>query len=253
MLLRETPPGPCATVLRDEIEQPILVSEIVARAGSRSIHLRVFCLRREGSVSLDTCRECPALQEITGDPSGNGAWVRCSRTMPNAADALGPTGDGMDDPSFEGGPTGAVLQAAVSAVRDDLTLKELRSHFVEQLISSVFVVDESNRLLGIVREADLLASRLTARPTADHLARLASEGSTVTESVNAETAAKIMSPTPWVRENTGLRRALLEMARANQRRLAVVASDGTLLGILDDIAGLKWLVGCRTDCKSNEG
>ena len=214
--------GSSVAIPRDEIEQQVLVSEIIGGDGSRSIHFRVFCPYRAASVPLDTCRACPSLREVAGEASGNGALVRCGRE--------GRPDRGTDDETLEGGPAGAALKASIAAVRDDLAIQKLRSYFVEHLVSSVYVVDESHRLLGVVRDVDLVVSRHTLRPTA---------------STEGETAAQVMSPTSSVPENIGVRSALLAMARANQRRAAVITSDGMLLGVLDDIAGLKWLVGRR--------
>jgi len=214
--------GSSVAIPRDEIEQPVLVSEIIGRDGSRSIHFRVFCPYRAASVPLDTCRACPSLREVGGEAPGNGALVRCGReARPDRC---------KDGESLEGGPAGATLKTSIAAVRDDLAIEKLRSYFVEHLISSIYVVDESHRLLGVVRDVDLLVSRHTLRPTASH------EG---------ETAAQVMSATSSVPENIGVRTALVAMARANQRRAAVVTSEGMLLGVLDDVAGLKWLVGRR--------
>ena len=223
MVVHDAPKDVGTILSRDEIERPVLVSEIIGREGSRLIHFRVFCTRKEASVQLDTCRACPALREVDGERSGKGACVRCKRQIRDPTCAPGATPDGGPDTRTpDGGPTGTLLKAAIFAVRDDMALDKLRSYFVEQSISSVYVVDESNRLVGVVRDIDFLLPQRRPRP---------------------EVAAQVMGPTPCVRENTGVRSALLEMARAGQRRTAVVTPDGVLLGVIDDVTGLKWLVG----------
>src|SRR4051812_10188431 len=157
MPLQEALSGSSVAVPRDEIEQPVLVSEIIGRDGSRSIHFRVFCPYQAASVPLDTCRACPSLREVGNEPSGNGALVRCGReARPDR---------GTADETLEGGPAGATLKSAIAAVSGELAIKKLRSYFVEHLVSSVYVVDESHRLLGVVRDVDLLISRHTLRPT----------------------------------------------------------------------------------------
>jgi predicted transcriptional regulator len=106
------------------------------------------------------------------------------------------------------------------AVHANLPLRALAALFVDRQLAHVFIVDDREMVVGMVKDADLLR----ATP--------------VRTSANAGEIMGIALPVP---ERTPLRRALLQMAVTHVRQAAIMSADGTLLGVLADIDGLRWL------------
>jgi CBS domain-containing protein len=208
----------------DDVERPVLVRDVIRRDGSHAIGFRVFCPRRNESLDLDVCRSCPSSIEITGDAAGD-SRVRCH---PPAHD---------DRPRIEGGTqaVGVLLRAPIVVVRENLRIQDLASLLVERAAPQLFVVDEESRLIGAVRESDLVRTApaaLDAWP-GPLVEALSGQRPTI--------AGDIMASTVAVRESTPVRRALLQMAVAHVRQAPIVTADGTLLGVLGDLDGLRWL------------
>jgi CBS domain-containing protein len=210
----------------DDVERPVLVRDVIRRDGSHAIGFRVFCPRRDESVALDLCRSCPASIEVTGDGAGD-SRVRCQpqtrmRIEGGARAATAPA-------------VGVLLRAPILGVREDLSIRDLAALLVERAIPQIFVVDEDSRLIGVVREVDLVRTAPAA---------LDAWPSSLVQALGGrepKAAGEIMASTVSVSENTPLRRALLQMAVAHVRQAPIVTADGTLLGALHDLDGLRWL------------
>jgi len=190
-------------------DRPVVLCEVLQPDGGRSVGLRVYCPRHRQSVALDTCRECPRCLAIASDAAGSATSVRCT-----------PGTSGVADPGDVA--VGALMAGAGSAaVRHDVPEGTLRALFVKHQLRVVFVVDEAHRVVGVVREMDLMHRGFS--------------------DVGLDDARGIMSTTLVIREDVPIRDALLQMANARLRHAPVVTSDGELLGTLFDIAGLRWL------------
>ncbi len=194
-------------------DRPIVIRDVVQPNGAHALGVRVFCPRHSRSVDLDTCRTCPRCVEISRDASGSETCVRCT-----------PGTSGSDPGDFA---VGAMVLGPVSAVRHDVPEHAIRALFVKHGLAVVFVVDDTHRVVGVVREADLLHRGFSAS--------------------DLESAAEIMSPSLLIREDTAIRVALLEMAGARVRYAPVVTFEGEPLGTLIDVAGMRWLRAVQDD------
>jgi CBS domain-containing protein len=212
----------------DDVVRSILLRKVVRGDGRSTIGVRVFCTTREQSVTLDTCRTCPRCLEIAPDATSMSASVRC---RPEVDDVVRENAESA---------VGVVVRGPVFAVDQAVPLPVLRSMFRASGVTAIFVVDEKDRLVGLVRDLDLRRSRLTPVRL-----QLPTPGDDLAALMNApdagQIAAEIMSPTATISEETPIRRAVLQMATSRITRAPVVTADGELVAILADIEGLRWL------------
>jgi CBS domain-containing protein len=134
-------------------------------------------------------------------------------------DVLGEEREFGDEPV----PIGSVLAGeggAVMCVRESMSVAVLSPLFAERELSSVLVVDAYGRLRGGLSERQL---RIAAVAAPDARAGDVAHGVTS------------------VTDDTSIRHALLKMARHNLRFVPIVNAGGTLLGVLRDVVGLRWL------------
>jgi CBS domain-containing protein len=100
-------------------------------------------------------------------------------------------------------------------------------------ISAVPVVDEANKVVGIVSESDLLAKVVAGDRSGQRLPGTRSDRRAVRARTGAETAADLMTAEPiTVRADKSLSEAARMAAAHHVRRLPVVVEDGTLVGII---------------------
>lgn len=100
-------------------------------------------------------------------------------------------------------------------------------------ISSVPVVDEANKVVGIVSESDLLAKVVAGDRSGQRLPGTRSDRRAIRARTGAETAADLMTAEPiTVRADKSLSEAARLAAAHHVRRLPVVVEDGTLVGII---------------------
>jgi len=213
-------------------EHPVLVREVVRRDGSRAPALRVFCSRRAASVPLETCEACPSCVDIAPDEDGVGTLVRC---QPPHAIATIPRTDrprGMDDPPGEATLVGSILRGGTLCVASDAEVPALRALSVERALLGLFIVDNDGRLVGLVRDVNLLRA-VQPTPDAGPLAAL--------EARDVNRADAVMSTATSVWEDISVRRAIRCMASAHLREIPVVTREGQLVGVLRDIDGLRWI------------
>jgi CBS domain-containing protein len=120
-----------------------------------------------------------------------------------------------------------LLTGPVSAVTADVPEHAIRALFVKHSLSLIAVVDEDHRVVGVVREADLIHRGFASADV-------------------VESAADLMAPAFSIPEDMPIRSALLQMATSRLRHAPVVAAGGELLGTLIDVVGLRWLRGARS-------
>lgn len=117
----------------------------------------------------------------------------------------------------------------VITVRQDAPFKEVARLLDEHSISALPVLDENDRLVGIVSEADLLPKEYRDRP--GRLARLIHRQ----ELVKAEgdvAAALMTTPAVTIGPDASLADAAQRMMHERVKRLPVVTDDGDLIGIV---------------------
>ena len=124
-----------------------------------------------------------------------------------------------------------VMSTHVIAIRDIATFKEIATTLHEQRVSAFPVIDEDNKVIGVVSEADLLAKEAlegTVPRTQQSLTQ-----QSVRRRVNAVTAADLMTKPPVT---TGPDEPVTHAARLmydrRVKRLPVTRDDGTLIGIV---------------------
>lgn len=113
------------------------------------------------------------------------------------------------------------------------TFKTIVSLLGIHRINSVPVVDEANKVVGIVSESDLLAKVVAGDRSGQRLPGTRSDGRAIRARTGAETAADLMTAEPiTVRADRSLSEAARLAAAHHVRRLPVVGEDGTLVGII---------------------
>jgi CBS domain-containing protein len=116
-----------------------------------------------------------------------------------------------------------VMTTRVVAVRQGATFKEIAALLTEYRVSAFPVIDEDDRVIGVVSEADLLSRE----------ALVATIGPRAAEFGNAVTAAGLMSKPPVVvTPYEPVTSAARLMYNARVKRLPVIGEKGELLGIV---------------------
>jgi CBS domain-containing protein len=190
------------------VHLPIRSLETLVAGGKRVHNHSVPCPMRGGSVDVATCRVCPHLAGMDGTGAEAGV-VSCT---PDVASGRG---------ARVGGCT---LAHAVPSVRDDVTLQELTSFFVQQGAPRVAVVDEAGTLVGTITERDLIVGDILAY-----------------RRLSDVPAASLARQAHAVSESTTLRDALRRMAHHQLREIPVVSESGQFTGWLEDLEALRTL------------
>ena len=116
-----------------------------------------------------------------------------------------------------------VMTTRVVAVRKDATFKEMAALLGEYRVSAFPVIDEDDKVIGVVSEADLLSRE----------ALVAAIGAGAEDFGNGVTAAGLMSKPPIVvTPYEPVTSAARLMYNARVKRLPVVGANGELVGIV---------------------
>lgn len=126
-----------------------------------------------------------------------------------------------------------LMTTQVVRVRSDATLKEVAATLLEHGISGVPVIDESERVVGVVSEADFLAKEQGEPDASSGFRTLISIGGPEPdERLQARTAGEAMSsPALTVRPDEEVSEAARRMGEAKVNRLPV-CEGGKLVGIV---------------------
>lgn len=130
-------------------------------------------------------------------------------------------------------PVRAVMTEKVIAVRQDTEIKEAARLLSENRISGMPVIDENERVIGVVSEADILASAGIKRESKirDILRHLT--GETVISSRRGTRVGEIMSsPAITVGPDEDIRETGRILEEKRIKRLPVVDREGKLIGII---------------------
>lgn len=126
---------------------------------------------------------------------------------------------------------GELMTTKVITVREDAPFKEVVEKLMVYDISAVPVVDDRQRLLGIVTEADLLSKEAHTPMHRAGILQLGPSGRWLRKA-EGRTARDLMTPDPvTATPGESLRNAARRMMRTNVKRLPVV-DEGLLVGIL---------------------
>ena len=132
-----------------------------------------------------------------------------------------------------------VMSTHVIAVRRTAAYKEIAAMLHSQRVSAFPVIDEDNKVIGVVSEADLLAKVALEGTVPRTLQSLAQQH--LRTRVNAVTAADLMSKPPvTIGPDEPVTHAARLMYNQGVKRLPVTSDDGRLIGIVtrSDILGV---------------
>ncbi|MEQ4300072.1 CBS domain-containing protein [Plantactinospora sp. B6F1] len=132
-----------------------------------------------------------------------------------------------------------VMTTDAVAVPEDASYRTVVDLLAERRISAVPVLDPTERVVGVVSEADLLYKVEFAGTAAEHR-RFPNRRRPEREKGEGRTARELMSaPAVTTGPDTPLPAAARLMAEKGVKRLPVVADDGTLVGIVSRADVLK--------------
>jgi CBS-domain-containing membrane protein len=124
-----------------------------------------------------------------------------------------------------------VMSTHVIAVRRSAQYKEMAAMLRSQRVSAFPVVDDDNKVIGVVSETDLLTKEALEGTVPRTLQSLTRQR--VRSQVNGVTAADLMTkPAVTIGPDQTVAHAARLMYNKRVKRLPVVGGDGTLIGIV---------------------
>jgi CBS domain-containing protein len=124
-----------------------------------------------------------------------------------------------------------VMSTHVIAVRQGAPYKEMAAMLHEQRVSAFPVIDDDNKVIGVVSEGDLLTKEALEGTVPRTLQTLTQQS--VRTRVNAVTAADLMTKPPvTIGPEEPVTHAARLMFNTRVKRLPVTDGDGTLIGIV---------------------
>jgi CBS-domain-containing membrane protein len=126
-----------------------------------------------------------------------------------------------------------IMTSGVVAAHEQATFKEIVHSLARNRISSVPVIDDDRKVLGVVSESDLLAHVVPHGPSPVAASRRIGAARELRRKAQAGTAAELMtSPAVTIHPDASVADAARLAAKARVRRLPVVDADGMLVGIV---------------------
>jgi CBS-domain-containing membrane protein len=124
-----------------------------------------------------------------------------------------------------------VMSTHVIAVRQRAGYKEMAAMLRDQRVSAFPVIDDDNKVIGVVSETDLLAKEALEGTVPRTLQSLTRQR--VRSQVNGLTAADLMTkPAVTIGPDKPVTDAARLMFNRRVKRLPVISDDGTLIGIV---------------------
>ncbi len=127
-----------------------------------------------------------------------------------------------------------IMSRSVITVTPETSIADVARILVDRGISGLPVVDDANRVVGVVSEGDLVMKEAGIRPAGSRLSLTRHrDAEAMKHKVNARTAGEAMtSPALTIEPFRAIRAAAEIMTERRVNRLPVVGSDGELLGIV---------------------
>jgi CBS domain-containing protein len=128
-----------------------------------------------------------------------------------------------------------IMTRQVVSVRPDTPVARIVELLIDRALRSAPVVDEENRVIGIITDGDLLTRGATELPLAlQRELSLAERAATIeTLAAHPHTAADLMTPNPiTLPETTPLAEAAAVMADRGLKRIPVVDAQNRLVGMV---------------------
>jgi CBS domain-containing protein len=124
-----------------------------------------------------------------------------------------------------------VMSTHVIAARQNASYKELAAMLRKQRVSAFPVIDDDNKVIGVVSETDLLTKEALEGSVPRTLQSLTRQR--VRSQVNGVTAAELMTkPAVTIGPDETVTNAARLMYNKRVKRLPVISADGTLIGIV---------------------
>jgi CBS domain-containing protein len=122
------------------------------------------------------------------------------------------------------------MSTHVIAVKQDAPYKDMAAMLHQQRVSAFPVLDDDNKVIGVVSETDLLTKEALEGTVPR---TLLSRQERVRKQVNALTAADLMTKPPvTIGPDEAITHAARLMFDQRVKRLPVISDDGTLIGIV---------------------
>ncbi|WNG37946.1 CBS domain-containing protein [Archangium violaceum] len=198
--------------------------------GEEEIRWTVKCPNSHHVVDLETCEGCPHLEHIQQEAAGPQRLL-CHAEAFSPAPLPGEGNELLLPPQLEHTRVDELMTQDVYCVGEEMLAEELAELFATRKVSGVPVLDEDERLVGVVSRADLLRASTEEKDTP----RLHPERA-------GATACELMNAAPVVvREGTTVPQAAAVMADANVHRVLVVSSEDRVVGVLSAMDVVRWL------------
>ena len=218
----------------------VRVRRVLCGDGSATEQSTVYCPRRERSVNTDECDRCERGGGLHFDADERRTFVNCKQPAERGGAAVS---DAMT-------PLEGMMSKEVVCVRPDASAAEITTLFLERGMSSVPVVDEAGRPVGVVSKTDLLRAVRDrgdsfeidrAREEREGRAARLEGGFHMTE-VAPWLARDLMTPVVLaLNEGEPVGHAAALMAYEGVHHLPVVSDDGDVVGVLSSLDVLRWL------------
>lgn len=193
----------------DPCLRPILACRVESD-GASTVHMRVYCPRAGASAPVEACEVCAAHVELP--EGGGGGAVRC-----------GPEGEEACERVAEAPPIGALVKAPVRAVEEGASLSSAAAMVEDAGAEPVLVVDVTGVCVGTLSRLEVMRrARGAILPGEQPLS-----------------ARDAMAEARVVLESASVHEVLRMMAVHRLRYLAIVAEDGTPLGLVSDVEALR--------------
>lgn len=150
-----------------------------------------------------------------------------------------------------------IMQRYVLTVDPQMTVQEVMQLFLDRQITGAPVVNEDDRLVGVISQTDLLRHQRKAAPAAQAPAYYhESDGEVLVSHLRIEAPTstrvqEIMTPATFMtEEDTPVREMARFMLRRHVHRI-IVTRDGKLAGIVTSMDLLRALLGPRRRVRSS--
>jgi CBS domain-containing protein len=195
------------------IEVAVRRRRTLTRTGEWQVAETVHCPRHDAAVSLPDCLACGA---CVGLRTAEDTVVGCRDGVSGREQRIrGPTGAART-------PVTEVMSGDLVCVQPGLDRQALTALLVDLGIGGAPVVDSRGRPIGVVSKSDLLRADLEGTPRA--------------------TVADLMIPIAFtLPENASLSHAAALMTEEGVHRVPVVATDGSVIGVVTSLDVVRWL------------
>ena len=191
--------------------------------------LSVRCPRREGAVGLATCLRCGDCEGLVRSRGGN--LLLCAVGGEEASAPLA---------IAERVSVAEIMTRDVICVRDDVSAESLAALLIDLGITGAPVVNERGHPIGVVSRSDLVQLELdqAGRETSGEGAQRGFLPGPLGRGKVREFMMPIAFTLP---ESASIAHAAALMAYENVHRIPVVASDGSVVGLVATLDILRWL------------